>query len=389
MSNTAEQNRPADRNSKCAGEVGILTFHCSDNFGAMLQAYGLKRFLREHGVQADIVRYAPFFLTGRHWWLPYWPASGLRGWVESLLGASLVFFQRLCIRREYAARRANMAAFRREYLVDARQPRIYSSSALWGLPYKTYIVGSDQIWNPAITYGLRSVYFGDFRSRRKGRVIAYAASLGGASLPPQYDLEFARLIQNVDVVSLREAEAVPYVGRFYHGQIAAVLDPVFLLERTAWQEVERLPAQSDYILVYATEQNAHMAAYVRELSRRTGLRVVELDEARIGPPAELDATAGPAEFLGYIHGAAYVVTNSFHGTAFSILYQKQFLVFAHSGLNARITNVLRLHGLEDRICQTGGDIDAPVDWSAVQARTAPEARKSGAFLLDNIWGRRK
>lgn len=79
LSNTAEQNRPADRNSKCVGEVGILTFHCSDNFGAMLQAYGLKRFLREHGVQADIVHYAPFFLTGRHWWLPYWPASGLRG----------------------------------------------------------------------------------------------------------------------------------------------------------------------------------------------------------------------------------------------------------------------------------------------------------------------
>ncbi len=77
------KRRPADAgNAGHMGEVGILTFHCSDNFGAMLQAYGLKRFLREHGVRADIVRYAPFYMTGRHWWLPYWPASGWRGWVR-------------------------------------------------------------------------------------------------------------------------------------------------------------------------------------------------------------------------------------------------------------------------------------------------------------------
>lgn len=369
------------------GEAGILTFYCSDNFGAMLQAYGLKRFLREHGVRADIVRYAPFFMTGRHWWLPYWPASNLREGVRLLLGAPLILLRRLLTCREYAARRRNMAHFRREHLIDVRQPQIRFTAGLQKLPYETYIVGSDQIWNPNITYGLRRAYFGDFHSGRKERVIAYAASLGGASLPPRYDREFAQLVQHVDALSLREEEAVPYVRRFYPGRVTAVLDPVFLLEESAWREVERLPARSDYILVYATERNARMAAYVHALSRKTGLRVVELDEARIGPPAELDAAAGPAEFLGYLHGAAYVVTNSFHGTAFSILYRKRFLAFAHSRLNARIANVLRLHGLEDRLCQTGGDIDAPVDWAAVRKRTAAEVRRSGAFLLDSIWGR--
>ncbi len=384
------KRRPADAgNAGHMGEVGILTFHCSDNFGAMLQAYGLKRFLREHGVRADIVRYAPFYMTGRHWWLPYWPASGWRGWVRLLLGSPLILLRRLLIRREYAARRANMARFRREYLIDIRHPKFRFSTSLGRLPYGIYILGSDQIWNPNITSGLRAAYFGGFRNGRTERVIAYAASLGGASLPPGHDREFARLLQNVDAVSLREAEAVPYVKRFYQGKVTAVLDPVFLLKEGAWQEVERLPARPDYILAYATERNAHMAAYVRELSRRTGLRVVELDEARIGPPAELDAAAGPAEFLGYIHGAAYVVTNSFHGTAFSILYQKRFLAFAHSRLNARLANVLRLHGLEDRLCRTGGDIDAPVDWAAVRERTAAEARESGAFLLDNIFGGRE
>lgn len=366
--------------------IGILTFHCSDNFGAMLQAYGLKRFLREHGVQAEIVRYAPFFMTGRHWWLPYWPVSGLWEAVRLLLGAPLILLRRLRICREYAARRRSMARFRRKYLIDVRQPRIRFSSGLRKLPYGTYIVGSDQIWNPTITYGLRRVYFGDFQSDRKKRVIAYAASLGGDSLPPRYDRDFARLVRHVDILSLREAEAVPYVERFYPGAVTTVLDPVFLLEESVWREVERLPAGSDYILVYATERSAPMAAYVRKLSRRTGLRVVELSETRIGPPTELDA-AGPAEFLGCLRRAAYVVTNSFHGTAFSILYRKRFLVFAHGKFNARIDNILRLHGLEDRLCRTGGDIDAPVDWDEVRKRTAEEAQRSGAFLLDSIWGK--
>ncbi len=381
------KRRPVDiQTTEHEGEVGILTFHCADNFGAMLQAYGLKRFLREHGVQADIVRYDPFFMTGRHWWLPYWPASSPREVVPRLLDASLKLIWRLLICREYAARRRNMARFRREYLIDVRQPRIRSIAGLRKLPYRTYIVGSDQIWNPNITCGLRGVYFGDFQSGRKERVVAYAASLGSASLPPQYDREFARLVQHVDALSLREAEAASYVRRVYSGKVTAVLDPVFLLEENAWREVERLPARSGYILTYATERNAHMTAYVRALSRRTGLRVAVLEEMRIGSPSELD-TAGPAEFLGYLHGAAYVVTNSFHGTAFSILYRKQFLVFAHSKRNARIANILRLHGLEDRLCRTGGDIDAPVDWDAVQKRTAAEVQKSGAFLLDSIGGR--
>lgn len=386
MPNGAER-RPEDAwGTERGGDVGILTFHCADNFGAMLQAYGLKHFLRGQGVQADIVRYAPLFMTGRYWWAPYVPASGLRGMAWSLLNMGEKFFQHLCARREFAARKANMNRFRREYLIDLHQPKIRLLSGLRRLPYRTYVVGSDQIWNPDITFGLRRVYFGAFQSAWKERVVSYAASLGSASLPPRYDGEFARLVRHVDAVSLREAESVPYVKRFHPGEVAAVLDPVFLLERPAWEAIERRPSRTGYILVYATERNPRMTAYMEALSQRTGLRVIELERAHmaVGFPTELDRSAGPAEFLGYIHGADYVVTNSFHAAAFSILYQKRFLAFAHSRTNARIENILRLHGLEDRLCWAGGDIDAPVDWEAVRARTAAEARKSGAFLLKSL-----
>ena len=366
--------------------TGILTFHCSDNFGAMLQAYGLKRYLRERGVPAGIVRYAPFFMTGRHWWASYRPRKGLRGRLWSVLNMGVELVRHLRVRREFAAQRANMARFRRDHLIDYRQPVIRFPAGLRRLPYQTYVVGSDQIWNPDITCGLRRVYFGDFESACKRRVVAYAASLGSSALPPEYDGAFGELIRHVDAVSLREKGAVPYVKRFYPGEVTAVVDPVFLLEPEAWREVEVLPAEKDYILVYGTEVNPKMSAYVRDLSRRTGLPVLELGAVQVtlDSSARIERTAGPAEFLGYIRRAAYVVTNSFHAAAFSVLFQKRFLAFAHSRVNTRLADMLRLHGLEDRLCRESGDIDAPVDWDAVRQRTRAAAGESGAFLLNSL-----
>lgn len=365
-----------------ADSAGILTFHCSDNFGAMLQAYGLKEFLRSQGVRAGIVNYAPFFMTGRHWWAPYRPFWKQQGFILSLRGMRYEFRENLRDRENFAARRKNMARFRREHLLEPGQRAIRFLPGLRRLPYAVYIVGSDQIWNPDITGGLRRAYFGDFPNPRKKRVVAYAASLGGAELPPAYDGAFSRLIRRVDAVSLRESAAAPYVQRLYGGPVTAAPDPVFLLGPDQWRRVEKPPAAGAYILAYATEKNEEMSAYLVTLSRKTGLPVLELNGAQVTDGAWLDAAAGPAEFLGYVHHAAYVVTNSFHAVAFSILFEKRFRAFPHGTANARLAGVLRLHGLEDRMGP--GDIDAPVDWAAVRERTAAAVGTARAFLLENI-----
>ena len=362
------------------GDVGILTFHCSDNFGAMLQACGLKHFLCRCGIRADIIPYAPPYLTGRHWLIPYVPASGPGGPWECAVSFAYGLRRNLPKRRTHGLRRANMKRFRTEYLLDPGQRTIHFPGGLKRLPYHRYIVGSDQIWNPAITLGLRPEYFGSFADRPGDRVIAYAASLGGTALPPQYDREFSRLLQRLDAVSLREQEAAGYVKRFYPGEVVAVLDPVFLLDREVWAAMEKAPVQRNYILATRTEENPAMEDCLRALSRETGLPVV-----RLGTP---DDTSGPAEFLGYIHHADYVLTNSFHAAAFSVIYEKKFLAFAHSCYNSRLENVLRLFGLEGRLCRGGnaGDINAAVDWAAVRERTAAEAEKSSSFLLKQVIG---
>ncbi len=371
-------------------DVGIVTFHCSNNYGAMLQAYGLKRFLLDHNIEAEIVRYEPPYMTGRHWWIPYAPIQGLKGRIWGLFHLWNGFWSHMQVREDFSRQRANMNRFRREYLLEKGQRKMVSVLGFRRMSCRYYIVGSDQIWNPAITCGLRKAYFGAFAAKRKEKVIAYAASFGGASIPPRYDKRFSQLVRHVDALSVREEAAVPYVKKFYPGEVRAVLDPVFFTGREVWRAAEKIPRQKGYIFVYVTEPNRNMEDYAKKLSLEKHLPVIEVCAGLQGRDQgfQTDVTAGPAEFLGYIHHAEYVVTNSFHAVAFSIIYRKKFLAFAHSSLSARLQNILQIHGLENKICRDGDikDIDLRVDWEEVDRRTAEAVKESGDFLLENLQG---
>ncbi len=373
-------------------DVGILTFHCADNFGAMLQAYGLKTYLCGKGIEADIVPYEPPFMTGRHWWIPYVPIGGPKriirhgwnGWRRNLrLGMS--FFES----------RRNMRRFRRKYLIRKGQRRLLFAGQLRKLSYHSYIVGSDQIWNPEITLGLRKEYFGDFISVEKKKVIAYAASLGGASLAPKYDGEFSELLKAVDEISVRENVAIPYIRQFCGQDIYAVPDPVFLLRKEEWEKIERLPDKRGYIFVYMMEKNDALIKYVNDLAEKEGLLILKLKDASDfnGENVCTDHIAGPAEYIGYIHKADYVVTNSFHGVAFSIIFQKDFVAFQHSSVGARISNILELCGLEDRLYQE--DIkreskiqvqDRTVNWDRVQECIEENVKIADQYLMTGLKG---
>lgn len=360
-------------------DVGILTFHCADNVGALLQAYGLKRYLRDQGAQAEIIPYEPPFLTGRLGPFPYVPPKMmLRNfwYVKKVLNGLRQFYARSV--PEGAGK--SMAQFQKEYLLEGNKKKIRS---FWGLSRadcRVLLVGSDQIWNPEITYGLRRAYFGGFWNKRIQKTVAYAASMGREELPPKYEKRFARLLSHVDAVSLREAGALPYVRR--QGREArAVLDPVFLPGAEVWETIEKRPKRQGFILVYQVQDHPKLREFAEELSREKGLPVVQLQAyGNYENGFETDRTAGPSEFLGYLHQADYVVTNSFHGVAFSIIYEKRFAAFLHNQYGARIRNVLKTFGLEDRLFQEGMDIDAPIPWDRAAADGRESIRASKAFL---------
>lgn len=365
---------------KCS-DIGILTFHCADNYGAMLQAFGLKNHLLEKGLNVEIIDYRPPYMTGRHWWMPFIPA-------RDFLYALKEWIYHLQMGKSFFLRRNNMKSFRRKYLIEKGQKQIFFMYQFRNLSYRCYIVGSDQIWNPDITFGLRKAYFGAFESKNKKKVIAYAASLGGTELSGEYDDEFARLLRFVNAVSVREKEAVPYIKRFFQGDVTVVPDPVLLLKQEAWQKVEVLSGRSGYILIYMTERNDTLIACAKKLSYIKKLPVIELrSEAGKGDITFItDYVAGPSEFLGYIHGADYVLTNSFHGIAFSIIYHKKFQAFLHKSLGVRLRNILEICELEDRICERGQrfDIDSDIEWNCVD-RHLEEYIEAAEEFIENAF----
>ncbi len=368
--------------------VGILTFHCADNFGAMLQAYALKKAIGELHIPVEIVDYAPFYMTGRHFYIPYYPMGNLRKSYH-MTRAGLQVNRKIGY-RSYRECRKKMKHFRKEQVAPKGLP-MRTLLGLKAARYGAYVVGSDQIWNPELTYGLRKAYFGP---DKKAKTIAYAASFGGATLQEQYKERFSALSHTLSAISMREVSAVPYVEQFFpdNKNICAVCDPVFLLTPGAWFGVkEGETTLKGYILVHLTEPNAVVESYIKVLAERTGKKILRLKRVRGEDASDsimYDVTAGPNAFLQYIYSADYVVTNSFHATALSIIYKKQIAIAGHTSRGARLYDLLDVTGLQDRMLQEenvqGFDIDQTIDWCNVSSVLAKLRDAGRAYISENL-----
>lgn len=372
--------------------TGILTFYWADDYGAMLQAYALKNCLEKAGrTKVEILPYAPVRLEGRYW---FFPVTGReKGNKIKYIFEWGTFFNQICHFRSFLRRRKNMKAFRNRYLTGKCAVR--KADRLHFEKYSCIFVGSDQVWNPEITVGLDDAYMGNVKEKGDCRWAAYGASFGGDSLPAEYEEEFSEAVShNFSVISLREKGAVSFVKKFFHGNVTDVLDPALLLERKRWEQVMKLPDRQDYILFIYTEYNEQMVQYLQGLSAELEKRVVQLSmpwlRQRTGR-VDLEIEAGPSEYIGFFKNAGCVVTNSFHGTAFSVIMEKNFLVFSHSNKNARLENLVEKLGLENRLVERGrtpkkGKMMEAIDWGHVRALLEEEKARSIRFIEQILSG---
>jgi len=370
--------------------IGILTFYWADDYGALLQCCALKAYLGRYR-ETVVIPYFPKPLRRRYRLLRTDPNARLLRRGYELAGRLIPwrFYRRW-------KRKRSMRLFRRRYLT--RERRMLSSSreiAAFSGKIDTYVAGSDQVWNPEITEGLQEGYFCTFRRflGKNCRYVSYAASIGAERLEDKYRKPLARGLACLDAVSLREPASAPYIETLYAKKPAVVLDPVFLIEKRGWEALIKRCRwkKRGYIAVYDTEYHAEMAGYLEELERNTGLAILVFSEKR-GYRWTNDARyvygCGPLEFLAAIRHAGRIVTNSFHATAFSILFEKPFVVFAHSSRNARIQDLLKTVCLEKRLVRTRADaracMEQVVDWPMVRQALEKEILRSKAFIEREI-----
>ena len=330
-------------------KIGILTYHRAENYGALLQAYATKTYLEGLGHETSFVDYWPQYHID-YFKLFSWRrflASSIYTKLAMLIGILVWGISRYCRKRE-------LQQFMQQRLGLTPKPQ-YTDMDDKTEQYDAVIYGSDQIWRKQHLggVGFDDWYFGSDNVLAE-RKIAYAASMGKQETTEKDDGYVKRMMQNFSHIAVRETSLQDYLYKLEVSS-TVVADPVFLLTKEQWQKLVQPTGKcEDYILFYNLLNTPESTRFAKALSQHTGLPVIEVTKRlsllHIG--SGYVRTASVERFLGLLAGARYVVSNSFHGVAFSLIFGKQFWAAGMGEKAGRVTSLLASVGISQRYVET-------------------------------------
>lgn len=359
-------------------KIGILTYHRSQNYGALLQAYALQDYIQSLGHDVSFVDYWPKYHAEMYKLFSLRKLRSLKG--KSALQYIFNFFFTLI---RLPLRRLKTKQFIKKYL------KISSDTK-----FDLVVYGSDQIWRkqhqPTFQW-YNPVYFGDgfVDCPRK---IAYAASMGHIEVDSDADSDFIRnSFDRFDAISIRERDFVDFISNKYGLEYPLVCDPVFLIGSARWNDMvkEKYIPKTKYILYYRLQNLPDSDMMVETLAKNAGLEVVELRGyvPRLHYGRRYRFTANAEEMVSLIKGAEYVVTSAFHGIAMSLIFNKQFYYCSQDKQANRVASLLGILGLQARMYGNPDFVmnaDNVIDYDIVNTVLGDFVAKSRKWLTDNI-----
>ena len=349
-------------------KVLLLTLHSqNNNFGSVLQAFALQKYLRNLEFDVTVLNYQPFYSNG---------ATNWKMKVKKLI-TNLLFLPFYLER----TKRFNKV-LSCENLTD--KVTTYDKLYLFAHGYDIYMIGSDQVWNPKFLCGQDPAYY--FKFVDEGIKVSYAASLGNSNHNIEELVSLGNNIADFYRVSLRENKSVKQLEGLGFQNLLYVLDPVFLLDVSDYRAMQENISEKGYILAYIIEKDEFMFKVVDKIAKALNKKVIQI--GGFASKCKYDKyprEAGPLDFLAYIDNADFVITSSFHGTAFSLIYNKQFAVVMPSDNTLRLENILETAGLEDRIIDELDDVEdmfKTIDYAPVNERIERARTISRNFLND-------
>lgn len=371
-------------------KIVIITTALSDNYGAALQTYALAEFLKQNGYYVDVYNYNnPKRISG---------SMTLK---QNVIHRGLEFFKSIVT---LGIKKKRFEEFRNQYIPLTKKK--YKSNLELNQDYgdyDVYISGSDQIWNPDF-FVFDTSYFLDFLPEDKFR-ISYASSFGKATFGSEkYSEKCGRLLSKYNYISVREKSGINIVNELCKQKAHLVLDPTLLLNSDSWVNLCTKECKDKFILCYIMPGDKTVVAAIDTIARMlqdlSGLRILRIGikeyEIFRYKRNEIDLCAGPIEFLNYFKHAEYVVTNSFHGTAFGINFQKKLYVPINDSLNSskalheRIMSLLELFNATEVLIpvsqiQDDFHLDTKQEFmSSVGEKLELEREKSKQWLLNAL-----
>lgn len=352
--------------------IGTMTFHQSDNYGAVLQAYALQKCIDELGFNTKVINYY---------------SEGIAHWNRQISikdGLSLYNIKNYIWQRLNRNKRKNFELFRSKLRLTSP----YTKENIKNVLEETdrIIVGSDQVWNCDCTHE-DYTYMLDFLPD-DFPFYSYAASFGYSDIPEKYKEKTISLLKRFNGITVREQKAVAIIEKYLGISVPVVADPVLLLDKEKWDQLIR-PIEKRYIFVYQAEKQPELIELAKNIAKKRKCPIYIVStvwRGTAGRNVKNVSDCSPEMFLSYLKNAEVVITNSFHGTAFSILFNKDFWVqpLSRNNTNSRIDSILALMGLEQRkTLETDVDDTLGIEYDAVSTKLN-EFRKKSLNILKNM-----
>lgn len=361
-------------------KIGVITWFHYENYGTVLQAIALQEYLKSIGTEPALIDF-------------HLPELGV-GTKPPLRVRLHRHVLNKIIPALYSKDISNRSMKFRNAIYDTYKVKPTDSGYIQTCnQFDLLVCGSDQIWNPN---WFNDYYFANYPEVKTPK-ISYAASIGVKHIPEYFRGSYYNALRSFDKISVREKNTQEEIQREFHLQCTAVVDPVFLGTKEEWSTLvgKNAVADGDYALCYLlTDNKAHWKA-VHDFAARKKLKfiIVPMTEDSYFEAGEKKADAGPKDFVNLIANAKYILTDSFHATAFSILMERPFYVFERTAKteansqNSRIYNVLKMSGLEKRLIAYNSTriIDEDdIDFKTAKSLIQPEIEKSKKFINSEI-----
>lgn len=369
--------------------IYIISFQRGENYGSVLQALALQDTLSQLGTDAYLLKYYP-----ARWTISY-RLKYLEKKKKSLKNPILKGIVSAILLPSYIKRKKVFMKFVEKYCHEYG-PVFSNVNEVRGKldDADIYCAGSDQIWNSHWNYGIDRCLYLDFAPKDK-LCFSYAASIGLSKIPDDEYEETKQLLSNFNFISVRETDAVGVVKSLGRDDAIQVLDPTLLKSDEYWSQfIHREFPIEKYVLTYNIHHDKNIDQLAEDIARKEKLKIYNIsynwhDVIRKG---KLVWCPQVEDFLGLIKNAKYVIADSFHATAFSIIFKKQFVTITPEIASTRISSILNLLGIPERQVLKYTDtkaLEAPIDYSLVEKRLEVERNKSLGFIqkvLDSYKG---
>lgn len=371
--------------------IKIITCHNVYNYGASLQAYALMKFLEQHGYSVEIIDYRPDYLSKRYNLFRFVKKGTIYNfyrhfpffkplWALLQNRKDLKFWGRKRKFDYFTKHSLKLTSYTYRTIDDFKNNPILAN---------LFIAGSDQIWNTNCPNGLDENFYCSF-SKNVEKNISYAASFATASIAVEH-LNFVKSqLSNFRTISVREKTGVELAHSLGY-EATLVVDPVFLQPKKYWDKLCNKNYCEKYLLVYDflnNDDNLRNCALF--LAKKYDLKIYSVNDYGEISFADVNInSAGPIDFLELIRNASYVVSSSFHATAFSVIFKKNFITFPlkNYGNSSRIRDFLNIVQIKNRFIASFDELtfeETQIEYDKVEYLLEEYAEKSKKWLLEEI-----